>query len=154
MLFQQSLNCSHICWALVGCFSFTLWSNSSQTILIRLRSGACRGQVIWCSTPSLSFFLKYSSPYKAWRFVGSLYCWKTNDSPTKLKLAGMVYCCRMLWKPCCLSVPWILKKSQTVSPAKHPQIITPLPPCFTVGTTHAEIIHSPTLRLTKTGRLE
>uniref|UniRef100_A0A673X873 PATJ crumbs cell polarity complex component n=1 Tax=Salmo trutta TaxID=8032 RepID=A0A673X873_SALTR len=38
-----------------------------------------------------------------------------------------------------------------VSPAKHP---TPPPPYFTVGTTHAEIIHSPTLRLTKTWRLE
>uniref|UniRef100_A0AAZ3PVH2 Helicase C-terminal domain-containing protein n=1 Tax=Oncorhynchus tshawytscha TaxID=74940 RepID=A0AAZ3PVH2_ONCTS len=34
----------------------------------------------------------------------------------------------------------------------HPHIITPSP-CFTVGTTHAEIIRSPTLRLTKTRRL-
>jgi hypothetical protein len=32
--------------------------------------------------------------------------------------------------------------------------ITPPPPCFTVGTIHAEIIRSPTLRLTKTRRLE
>ena len=39
-----------------------------------------------------------------------------------------------------------------MSPAKYP--ITPHPPCFTVGTTHAEIIHSPTLHLTKTRRLE
>ena len=31
-------------------------------------------------------------------------------------------------------------KSQTVSPAKHPHNITPPPPCFMVGTTHAEII--------------
>ena len=37
--------------------------------------------------------------------------------------------------------------------AKHPHTITP-PPCFTVGTTHAEIIRSRTLRLTKTRRLE
>ena len=32
--------------------------------------------------------------------------------------------------------------------------ITPPPPCFTVGTTHAEIIRSLTLCLTKTWRLE
>ena len=41
-----------------------------------------------------------------------------------------------------------------MSPAKHPHTIIPLPPCFTVGTTHVEIIRSPTLRLTKTWRLE
>ena len=40
-----------------------------------------------------------------------------------------------------------------MSPAKHPHIITP-PPCFTVGTTHAEIIRSSTLSLTKTRWLE
>ena len=32
--------------------------------------------------------------------------------------------------------------------------ITLPPPCFTVGTTHAEIIRSPTLRLTKPQQLE
>ena len=47
----------------------------------------------------------------------------------------------------------ILNKSQTVSPEKHPQTITP-PPCFMVGTTHAALIRSPTLRLTKTRWLE
>ena len=41
----------------------------------------------------------------------------------------------------------------TVSPAKHSHTITP-PPCFTVGTTHMEIIRSSTLRLTKTWWLE
>ena len=41
MLFQQSWMSSHICWALVGCFSFTLRSNSSQTISIGLSSGDC-----------------------------------------------------------------------------------------------------------------
>uniref|UniRef100_A0A8C7WG61 F-box and WD repeat domain containing 4 n=1 Tax=Oncorhynchus mykiss TaxID=8022 RepID=A0A8C7WG61_ONCMY len=44
-------------------------------------------------------------------------------------------------------------KWQTRS-AKHPHTITPPLPCFMVGTTHAEIICSPTLRLTKTRRLE
>ena len=48
---------------------------------------------------------------------------------------------------------WILNESQTVSPAKHLHTITP-PPCFTLGTTYAEIIHSPTLHLTKTQRLK
>ena len=52
-----------------------------------------------------------------------------------------------------LSAPWILNKSQTVSPEKHPHTITSPPPCFTVGTTHAEIIRSPTLLLTKTSHL-
>ena len=37
-----------------------------------------------------------NSPYTAWS-VGSLSCWKTNDSPTKLKPDGMAYHCRMLW---------------------------------------------------------
>ena len=45
-------------------------------------------------------------------------------------------------------------KSLTVSPAKHLHIIKPPPPCFTVGTTHVEIIRSPTLRLTKTRWLD
>jgi hypothetical protein len=34
-----------------------------------------------------------------------------------------------------------------------PSRITP-PPCFTMGTTHAEIVRSPTLHLTKTRRVE
>jgi hypothetical protein len=41
-----------------------------------------------------------------------------------------------------------------MSPVKQPHTITPPPPCFTVGTTHAEIIRKPTLHLTKTRRLE
>ena len=57
MIFQQSWRSSHICWALVGCFFFTLWSYSSQTISIGLRSGDCGGQVICCSTLSLSFLV-------------------------------------------------------------------------------------------------
>ena len=39
-----------------------------------------------------------------------------------------------------------------MSPAKHYH--TTPPPCSTVGTTHMEIIRSPTLRLKKTRRLE
>ena len=58
IIFQQSWRSSHICWALVGCFSFTLQSNSSQTISIGRRLGDCGGQVIWCSTPSLFFLVK------------------------------------------------------------------------------------------------
>ena len=53
MLFQQSWRSSHICWALVGSFSFTLRSNSSQTISIGLRLGDCGGQVIWHSLNQL-----------------------------------------------------------------------------------------------------
>ena len=41
-----------------------------------------------------------------------------------------------------------------MSPAKYPHTITPPPLCFKVGTTHAEIVLSPTPRLTKTWRLE
>ena len=58
MLFQQSWRSCHIFWVLVGCFSFIMWSNSSQTISIWLSLGDCGGQVIWCSTPSLSFLVK------------------------------------------------------------------------------------------------
>jgi hypothetical protein len=87
----------------LAAFSFTLRSDSSQTISIWLRSGDCGGQVIWCSTQSL--FLGQIA-------LGSLSCWKTNDSPTEPKPDGMAYRCRMLWKPCCLSVPWIWNKTQ------------------------------------------
>ena len=41
-----------------------------------------------------------------------------------------------------------------MSTANHPKTITPPPPCFTLGTTHAEIIRSPTLRLTNIRQLE
>jgi hypothetical protein len=139
-----------ICWALVGCFSFTLQSNSSQTISIELRSDDCGCQVIWCSTPSLSL-VKW--PLHSLEVLDHCPVEKQKDSPTKCKLNGMVYLCRMLWYQCCLSVPWILNKSQIVPPAKHSHTITP-PPCFIVGTTHEEIIRSLTLHLTKTWRLE
>ena len=35
-----------------------------------------------------------NSPYTAWRCVGSLSFWKTNDSPTKPKPDGFAYRCR------------------------------------------------------------
>ena len=133
MLFQQSWRSSHICWALVGSLFFTLWSNSSQTISVWFRSGDCGGQVIWCSTPSLSFL--ENGPYTAWRCV-------LGHCPVEKQMTVP------------LSVFWILNKSPTVSQAKPPHTITPPPPCLTVGTTHAEIIRSPSLRLTKTWRLE
>ena len=38
-----------------------------------------------------------NSPYTAWRCVGSLSCWKTNDSLTKPKPDGMAYHYRMRW---------------------------------------------------------
>ncbi|CDQ62940.1 unnamed protein product [Oncorhynchus mykiss] len=46
---------------LVGCFSFTLRSNSSQTISIGFKPCDCGGQVIRCSTPLLSFFHPHTS---------------------------------------------------------------------------------------------
>lgn len=55
LISNQSWRSSQGCWALVGCFAFTFWSNLSQTISIGLRLGDCRGQVIWHSTYSLSF---------------------------------------------------------------------------------------------------
>ena len=143
MMFQQSWRSSHICWALLGCFSFALRSNSSQLgwgrVIVEARSSYAElhHSTFWSN-----------SPYTAWRCVGSLSYWKTNDRHIQRKQDGMAFCCRMLL-PCWLSVPWILNKSQILSPTKHPKTITP-PPCFTVGLTHAEIIRSPTLRLTKT----
>ena len=86
MLIQQSWKGSCICWALVDCFSFTLWSNSSQTISIGLRSGDC-GQVIWCIT--LLGQIALTQPGGPG--------WKTYDSPTKRKPDGIAYRCRMLW---------------------------------------------------------
>ena len=64
--------------------------------------------------------LIWNSPYTAWRCVGSWSCWKTHHNPTKYKPDRMVGCCRTLWYPCWLSVPWILNKSLKVSAAKHP----------------------------------
>jgi hypothetical protein len=46
-----------------------------------------------------------------------------------------------------------LNKSQTVSPPMYPHTIIP-PQCLMVGTTHAKIFYSSTLRLTKTRQLE
>ena len=72
--------------------SFTLWSNSSQTISIWLRSGDCGGQVIWCSIPSLSFLVKY--PLRSLKVcVGSLSCWKTNDSANQMGWCIAAECC-------------------------------------------------------------
>jgi hypothetical protein len=66
-----------------------------------------------------------NSPYTASRWVGSLCCWKI--------------------------VP--LSANQ-IAPECCGSHITPAPPCFTVGTTHVEIIRSPTLHLTKKHLLE
>ena len=89
---------------------------------------------------SITLLIGQIATYTAWRCVWSLSCWKTNYSPTKRKPGGMAFCCRILWWPCWLSLPWILNKSLSVSPAKHRHTGTPPPPCFTVGTTHAYII--------------
>jgi hypothetical protein len=85
-----------------------------------------------------------NSPYTAWRCVGSLSCWKTNDSPTKRKPDGLADCCRRLW----------FKLENITRQCYQQSTPTPPPPCFTVGTTHAEVIRSPTLRLTKSWLLE
>jgi hypothetical protein len=100
MLFQQSWRSSHISWALVGCFFFTLRSNSSQTISIGLRSGDCGGQVIWCSTQGV-----------------------LGHCPVEKQMIVPLSANQMGWRitaECCgsrLSLPWILNKSLTVSPA-------------------------------------
>jgi hypothetical protein len=80
-----------------------------------------------------------NSPYTAWRCVGSLSCWKANDSGTKRKPEK--HRCRM-----CLE----FKINQTGSPAKHQYTLSSM----LHGGNHTEIIRSPTLRLTKTRRLE
>ena len=130
MLFQLIQN--HFNWVEVG------WSWRTCHLMQHHHSPSCS-----------------NCPYTAWMCVlGHCPVEKQNLSPTKSKPDGMTYRCRMMWQPCCLSVPWILNKSQTVSPTKQPHTITPPPPWFTVGTTHVEIIRSPTLRLTKTQRLE
>ena len=65
-----------------------------------------------------------------------------------------VYVTNTIWIDLIFSVPSKLNKSLTVSPAKHPHTITPLPPCFPVGTPHAELIRSPTLSIIKIWRWE
>ena len=56
------------------------------------RPGPCSTDAALHHTHSWS-----NSPYTAWRCVGSLSCWKTNDSPAKRKPDGMAYRCRM-WR--------------------------------------------------------
>ena len=149
MLFQQSWRSSHIRWALVSCFSFTLRSNSSQTFSNGLRSGDCAGQVIWFIT----FHLGQIALYQHGGVLG--HCPVEKQMIVPLSTNQMGWC---IAAECCGghagSVCLEFSKSQTVSPAKHPHTIPPPPPCFTVGTTHAEIIRSPTLCLKNTCRLE
>ena len=67
MLFQQSWRSSHICWALVGCFSFTLRSNSFKTISIGLSWVIVE---VRSSDAALHHSPSWSnSPYTAWRCV-------------------------------------------------------------------------------------
>ena len=123
MLFQQSWRSSHICWALVGCFYFTRPTHPKPSQL-GLGRVTVKARV---SDAALHHSPSWSNiPYTAWRCVASLSCWKTNDSPTKCKPDLMAYHCRMMWLPFWLSMPWILN--------------------------NAEIILSPTLRLTKTSQ--
>ena len=126
MLFQQSNRSTHICGSLDCCFSFTLWSNSSQTISIAFRSGDCGGQVIWDA--ALHNSLSWSnSPYTAWRCVFG-YC------PVEKQMIVPLSANQMGWHiaaECCGShADYVLNKSLTVSRAKHPHTITPPPPCF------------------------
>ena len=116
---ELSWRSSHISWALVGCFSFTLQSNSTQTISIGLRLGDCGGQ--GSSDAALHHSPSWSnSPYTTWSCVlGHCPVETQMIVPTKRKPDGMVYRCRILCWPCWLSVPWILNNSLTVSPAKH-----------------------------------
>ena len=109
MLFQQSWRSSHICWVLVRCFSFTLRSNSSQSVSIGLRSGDRGGQVIWCSTPLFLGQIALTQP------GGVL-----GHCPVEKQMIVPLSAYQMGWHiaaDCC--VPWILNKSLTVSPEKH-----------------------------------
>ena len=136
------------CWLLY--LRSAVWLIRNHLNLVEVRGMEARSSdAALHHSPSWS-----NSPYTAWKCVGPLSCWKTNDSPTKRKPDGMAYRCRMLWLPCWLSVPCILNKSLLLSPAKHPHTIRLPLPFFTVKTTHADIIYSPTLHLTKTTRLE
>ena len=122
MLFQQSWRSSHICWALVGCFSFTLWSNSSQTISIGLWSGNCGSQVIWCIT----FLLGQIALTQPGGVLG--HCPIEKQMIVPLSTNQMGWC---IDAECCgshadLSVPWFLNKSLTVSPEKHHHTSSPI----------------------------
>jgi hypothetical protein len=95
MLFQPSWRSSHICWAVDGCLSFNLRSNSSQTISNWVEVG-------WLWRPgylmqhSITLFGQIDLTPPGGVFW-SLSRWKTNDSPTKCKPDGMAYRCRILW---------------------------------------------------------
>ena len=54
MVFQRSWRSSQRCWALVCCFAFTLWSNSSQTISVRFGLSDCGGQVTKCKADGMA----------------------------------------------------------------------------------------------------
>jgi hypothetical protein len=117
MLFQQSWRSSHICWALLAAFPSLCGPTHpkpsqlgwGRMIVEAMSSYAAIHNSPWSN-----------SPYTSWRCVlGDFPVGKTNDSHTKRKPDGMTICCRMLWWLCWLSVPWILNKSLTVSPAKH-----------------------------------
>ena len=94
---QLHLECFSNSWALVGCFSYTLRSDSSQTKPSQIGWG--RG-IVEARSSDATFHHSPSwlnSPYTAWKCVRSLSCWKTNDSPSMHKPDGMAYRCRVLW---------------------------------------------------------
>jgi hypothetical protein len=129
MIFRQSWRSSHICWALVGCFSFTLRSNSSQTI----SSG-------WLLRPG--HLMQHSITLLLGQIALTQPGCVLGHSPVEKQIILPLSANQMGW---CIAaefcgshagcVPWILNKSQTLSPAKHPYTITLPPSCFTVGST-------------------
>ena len=108
MVFQQSWRSSQRCWALVGCFAFTLQSNSSQTISVGFRLSDCGGQVI-----SITLFHGQIALTKPRRVFGAI---------VLLKNKWWSHQAQSRWYGMSLqNVPLILNKS----PKCHPQIRSP-----------------------------
>lgn len=98
MVFQRSWMSSCLCWALIVCFSFTLRSNSSQTIstglgrvivearasdttLLHARSWLKSPHITWRSvSPNLVMF--NSHPSDSSPLLSSIFLWCTCTLPT------------------------------------------------------------------------
>uniref|UniRef100_A0A674BRR1 F-box and WD repeat domain containing 4 n=1 Tax=Salmo trutta TaxID=8032 RepID=A0A674BRR1_SALTR len=153
VILGAELNC--LCLHLSSFSYFLSISPSSLSLSLRCELLCCLGSEFQRDAGVLD--IVYESPFQQLTCGYDTYIrsWDLRLSPRK---------CVMEWEEPHDSALYCIQtdgnhmiasgSSYYVSPAKHPHTITPPPPCFTVGTTHAEIICSPTLHLTKTRWLE
>ena len=107
----------------------------------------CCIKVIWCSTITLLLVqIAFTQPEGV---LGHCPVEKQMKLPLSSPRWDGVSLQKAVLVKCALNSKLITDNVTSKAPP-HPHTITHPPPCFTVGTTHAEMLRSPTLHLTKT----